>query len=94
MPIKRVNHFRAAPGQEEALRVFLQSVLAVIRTAPGCETVELLVNQGDASQLVILEQWTDVASHQAAANLIPPSELAAVAPLLAEPPKGAYYTSA
>ena len=53
--------------------------------------MELLVDQEDASQLVIVEQWNDVASHQTAAKLIPPSKLAEVGPLLAEPPKGRYY---
>jgi quinol monooxygenase YgiN len=89
--IKRINHFRAAAGQEEALRVFLQSVIGVIKTAPGCQAVELLVSQQDASQLVIVEQWDDSASHQAAAKLIPQSQMAEVAPLLAAPPKGEYY---
>jgi quinol monooxygenase YgiN len=92
MAIKRINHFHAAAGQEQTLRAFLQSVISVVKNAEGCQAVELLVDQEDASQLVIVEQWIDVGSHQAAANLIPPSKLAEVGPLLAEPPKGRYYS--
>lgn len=91
MAIKRINYFRAAAGREQALCAFLQSVVSVIRAAPGYQAVELLVDQEDASQLVIVEQWDAVASHEAAAKLIPPSKLAEVGPLLAEPPKGRYY---
>ena len=91
MAIKRINYFHAATGSEQALRAFLQSVISVIKAAEGCQAVELLVDQEDASQLVIVEQWTNVDSHQAAAKLIPPSKLAEVGPLLASPPKGQYY---
>ena len=91
MAIERINYFRAATGSERTLRAFLESVISVIKGATGCKAVELLVDQEDASQLVILERWNDVASHQAAAKLIPPSKLAEVGPLLAEPPKGRYY---
>jgi quinol monooxygenase YgiN len=91
MAIRRINYFHAAAGREQALRAFLQTVMSVIKGAAGCQAVELLVDHEDASQLVIVEQWTDVASHQAAAKLIPPSKLTEVGPLLAEPPKGRYY---
>jgi quinol monooxygenase YgiN len=91
MAIKRINHFHAAAGREQALRAFLQSVISVIKAVTGCQAVELLVDQEDASQLVIVEEWNDVASHQMAAKLISPSKLAEVGPLLAEPPKGRYY---
>jgi quinol monooxygenase YgiN len=91
MAIKRINHFHAAAGREEALRAFLQSVISVIKGATGCQAVELLVDHEDGSQLVIVEQWNDVASHQTAARLVPPTKLAEIGPLLAEPPKGRYY---
>jgi quinol monooxygenase YgiN len=91
MAIKRINYFHAAAGSEQTLREFLQSVISVIKAAEGCQAVDLLVDQQDASQLVIVEQWADVASHQAAAKLISPSKLAEVGPLLASPPRGQYY---
>jgi quinol monooxygenase YgiN len=92
MAISRINDFYAATGQEQALRAFLESVLATIKGAAGCQEVALLVDQENAAHLVILERWDSVAAHQEAARLIPQSKLAEVAPLLAEPPRGRYYS--
>ena len=91
MPVTRINDFRAAPGQQQALRDFLRSVIAIIQNCPGCRSVELLADQEEAGHLVIVEVWDDVAAHQAAAKAIPPEQIAKVRPLLAEPPKGRYY---
>jgi len=91
MTITRINDFYAASGREGALREFLQSVISVIKDAPGCLDAELLVESENATHLVIVEKWQDVAAHQAAANLIPPGKLAQVQTLLAAPPKGIYY---
>jgi hypothetical protein len=44
-----------------------------------------------ASRLVIVERWDSVAAHQAAASKIPPEQMAAFKPLIADPPKGRYY---
>jgi quinol monooxygenase YgiN len=89
--ITPINDFRAAPGKERDLRDFLTSVIAIIREAPGCRTVELLIDRDDVAHLVIVEHWDDIASHQATAARIPPSRLAEVRPLLAQPPQGRYY---
>ncbi len=91
MAISRINDFYAAAGKQQALRAFLESVLAMIKGAAGCQEVELLVDQENAAHLVILERWDSVAAHQEAARLIPQSKLAEVGPLLAEPPRGRYY---
>lgn len=91
MSIKRINHFLAQSGREADLREFLKSIISTIRSADGCETVELLVDQKVPAKLVIVEQWRDVAAHQAAAKMIPPQKMAEVGPLLAEPPMGQYY---
>jgi quinol monooxygenase YgiN len=94
MPITRINDFHAAAGREQALRAFLNSVLAIIRQTRGCQSVQLLVDREAPAHLVIVEVWDDIASHQAAAAAIPPEKLAEVRPLLAEPLKGRYYESA
>jgi heme oxygenase (mycobilin-producing) len=89
--ISRINDFYAARGREGELREFLLSVIATIKSAPGCLSVELLVDHDDAAHLVVFERWQDVASHQAAAKVIPPSQLAQVQSLIAAPSKGHYY---
>lgn len=42
---------------------------------------------------LILEAWTDIAAHQAAASQVPPDMYAALKELIAEPPRGRYYAS-
>jgi len=94
MSVIRINEFRAAPGKARAVRAFLTDVVEVIRAAPGCERVELLVAQGAEDRLAIVEQWTTVEAHQAAASRIPKDQMAAFMPLIAEPPVGRYYDPA
>ena len=92
--VTRINDFFAASGKEKALLEFLRSVVSMIEGAPGCRRCELLVDRENRAHLVIVETWEDIASHQAAAGRIPPSQLAAVRPLLARPPEGRYYDAA
>ena len=92
MSITRINRFQAKQGMVEELHAFLQSIISMVLQAPGCESCKLLRNQEDAHELVIIEEWASVAAHQAAAKNIPPEKIAAVMPMLANPPSGAYYT--
>ena len=94
MAITRINEFHAAAGKQGALREFLRSVIATIKGSAGCHGVELFIDHDDDTRLVIVESWESVAAHQAAATRIPPTKLAEVQPLLAEPPRGRYYDSA
>ena len=94
MAITRINDFHAAPGRDADLRAFLQSIISTITSAAGCISVDLLVDHGDPTHIVIVERWVDIPAHQAAATLIPPSQLAQVQPLLAAPPRGVYYDPA
>lgn len=91
MSVVRINEFSAAPGQAQALRQFLSSVIGVIEQAEGCRGCELLADPQDASRFVIVERWDSVAAHQAAASKIPPEQMAAFKPLIADPPTGRYY---
>ena len=91
MSIVRINEFHAPEGRGAELQQLLSGVIDIIRDAPGCQDCELLVDPADGTRLAIIERWIDVASHQAAAARIPPEQMAAVKPLLAEPPKGRYY---
>jgi quinol monooxygenase YgiN len=89
--IVRINEFRSVAGKAAELREFLRAVIDVIETSPGCQRCELLLDQEDATRLVIVESWESVAAHQAAASRIPPEKLAEVRPLLAQPPTGRYH---
>lgn len=91
MAITRINEFHAAPDQAAALHDSLSAVIGAIESAPGCLGCQLLRAQGDPASLVIVERWESVAAHQAAATRIPAEQLAAVRPLLANPPAGRYY---
>jgi quinol monooxygenase YgiN len=92
MPIIRINEFHAADGKSAALREFLGTIIAQIEGAPGCSGCELLVDPADDARLAIVETWDDVAAHRAAAGRIPPEQFAVFRPLIAEPPRGRYYS--
>ena len=91
MPVIRINDFHAADGRSDALRSFLSGVIDLVKDAAGCRAVELLVDPTDASHLIILETWDDVAAHQAAAQQVPPEKIAEIMPLLSKPVTGKYY---
>jgi len=93
MPITRLNEFHAAPDKGAELRAFLQSIIELIEDAPGCITVTLLAHHDDPTRFAIVEEWIDVAAHQASVTRIPPGKIDEVRALIAEPPKGAYYTA-
>jgi quinol monooxygenase YgiN len=93
MPITRINTFEAKAGQGAELREFLGSVIDQIVGAPGCRSVELLVNHDDPGRLAIVEIWDTVEAHQAAASRIPPELMKTAMTLFASAPVGAYYDS-
>lgn len=93
MAITRINTFEAKAGQAQALRDFLASVIDGIVGAPGCRSVELLVERGTPERLAIVETWESVDAHQAAAKRIPPEMMQRAMALFAAPPSGAYYES-
>jgi quinol monooxygenase YgiN len=89
--VTRINHFEAKPGRGLDLRQFLASVIATIRSSPGCRSVQLLESTEQPERLAILEVWDSIEAHQAAARVIPPEQLQQVMPLLAIPATGAYF---
>lgn len=91
MLITRINDFHARADKAPALREFLQSVIGIIEDAPGCQSVALLVHHEDPARFAVIEVWESVEAHQASVSRIPPGLIDKVQPLLAEPPKGAYY---
>ena len=91
MPVKRINEFHAVVGAEEALGAFLARVISLVVAAPGCTYCQLLVDPTDTRRYMILEEWTDIESHQAAASRVPAEMYADFQKLIAEPPRGRYY---
>jgi quinol monooxygenase YgiN len=91
MTITRINQFEAKPGAEEKLYAFLQSVISVILTCPGCISCRLLRSTENPACLAIIEEWDSIESHKKAAQAIPPEKLAEAAALFAKPPSGMYY---
>ena len=91
MSVIRIGEVQAKEEMIGALRDFLISIIPLIQASEGCESCQLLQNQDDATTFVMIEVWNNVESHQASVNNIPPEKLGEIRPLLASPPKGAYY---
>ncbi|HZG67394.1 MAG TPA: antibiotic biosynthesis monooxygenase family protein [Herpetosiphonaceae bacterium] len=91
MSVIRIGEVQAKEEMIAALRDFLISIIPLIQASEGCESCQLLQNQDDATTFVMIEVWNNVESHQASVNNIPPEKLGEIRPLLASPPKGAYY---
>ena len=91
MTITRINQFEAKPGSGAKLDAFLQSVISIILTCPGCLSCRLLHSTENPACLAIIEEWDSIESHQRAARAIPQQKLAEAAALFAKPPSGMYY---
>lgn len=92
MTITRINHFEAKAGSEQALYEFLQSVISIVKVCSGCLDCQLLRSIDNPANLVIIEQWDSIDSHQKAASEIPPAKLKDAFALFANPPSGMYYS--
>jgi quinol monooxygenase YgiN len=90
MTVRRINEFHATAAREDEPRQFLGRVVTLVAAAPGCESCELFVDPIDPGRFLVLESWSDVEAHQAAASRVPPDMYAAFQQLIAEPPRGRY----
>jgi quinol monooxygenase YgiN len=91
MSITRIGEFQANPESIEALRDFLTSIMPMIRSSQGCESVTMYQSQADPTKFTMIEVWDSVESHQASVKNIPPEMLTEIRPLLASVPRGDYY---
>jgi len=89
--VARIGETQAKPELSEALRDFLISIIPMIKSSEGCESVQLYQSQDDPSKFMMIEVWDSVASHQASVKNIPPEKLGEIRPLLAGSPAGSYY---
>ena len=92
MSITRINHFEAKPGSEAELTAFMQNVVSDVSKADGCLKCRLLKGAENPAQLAVIEEWTSIAHHKAAASVIPKEQIDRAVALFAKPPFGIYYT--
>ncbi len=90
MSVYRIGEFQAKPETIEALQDFLRSILPLIKSSAGCESVTLYQSQADSTKFTMIEVWDNIESHQASVKNIPPEMLAKIRPLLASAPSGGY----
>ncbi len=91
MSIYRIGETQAKPEAVEELRKFLLSIMAGIRSSPGCESVQLYQSPDDQTKFLMIEIWDSKESHQTSVKEIPPEMIAKIRPLLASTPKGEYF---
>jgi quinol monooxygenase YgiN len=91
MSISRMGEVKAKEGLADELRDFLISIMPGIKSAEGCESVQLYQSADDPSKFIMIEVWDSVESHQASVKNIPPKKLGEIRPLLATSPSGSYF---
>ena len=91
MSITRIGETQAKPETTEALRDFLLSIMPMIKSSQGCESVTLYQSQTDPTKFTMIEVWDSLESHQASVKNIPPEMLGEIRPLLASAPSGGYF---
>lgn len=91
MSITRIGETQAKPETTEALRDFLISIIPMIKSSQGCESVTLYQSQADSTKFNMLEVWDSIESHQGSVKNIPPEMLGEIRPLLASAPSGGYF---
>ena len=91
MSISRIDEIQAKPELIKELRDFLLSILPMIKSSEGCESVQLYQSQDHPAKFLMIEVWDSVESHRNSVNKIPPEKLGEIRPLLATSPSGSYF---
>lgn len=91
MSISRIGDVQAKPERVEELRHFLISIMPMIRSSEGCESVQLYQSDEDPAKFIMIEVWDSLESHQASVKNIPAEKLGEIRPLLATSPSGGYF---
>ena len=91
MTVARIGEVKSREGLTNELKEFLISIMPGIKSAEGCESVQLYQSQDDSSKFVMIEVWDSVESHQASVQNIPAEKLGEIRPLLADSPSGSYF---
>jgi heme oxygenase (mycobilin-producing) len=91
MSVYRIGETQAKPESTGALRDFLLSIMPMIRSSEGCESVELYQSSDDPTRFTMIEAWDNIESHRASVKNIPPEMFAEFKELLASTPSGSYF---
>ncbi|MDK2125239.1 putative quinol monooxygenase [Parachitinimonas caeni] len=91
MSITRINEFQSAPGKEEELFLFLNSILPYIASSEGAISCEVLRHAENKSSFVVIEKWQSIEAHKQSVSQFPKEKMQAAMSLFGLPPKGAYY---
>jgi quinol monooxygenase YgiN len=92
MSVSRIGEFQAKETLTQAMRDFLISIVPMIKSSEGCESVQLYQSKDDPSKFTMIEVWDSVEAHQASVRNIPPEKLGEIRPLLAASPSGSYFS--
>ena len=80
MSVTRIGEFQAKESSVGDLKEFLISIMPMIKSSEGCESVRLYQSHEASSRFVMIEVWDDVESHQASVQNIPPEKLGKIRP--------------
>ena len=79
------------PKKLSQLTIALSDIAPKILNAHGCESCEILTSTEGQEKVVIIEQWTSIEAHQAAARQIDPQDFQKIIGFLKGKPTGRYY---
>ena len=91
MSVVRIGSTQARPELAQELRDFLITIIPLIKSSQGCESVQLYQSQNDPTKFTIIEVWDSIESHQASIKNIPAEKLSEIRPLLGSAPSGVYF---
>jgi len=72
MSIYRIGEVQAKPELTETLRNFLLSIMPMIKSSQGCESITFYQSHDDLTKFTMIEIWDSIESHQASVQNIQP----------------------
>ncbi len=94
MNITRLNQFHAADGKAHQLLGYLKTVLSDLELCSGLISAQLLQSAENPRDMVLIEVWDSIKSHQDATRSIAPERVQQILSLLDVPAKGSYFSIA
>ena len=93
MTVTRIGEMKATTGQEDALRIFILTVvIPALEASEGMQSCHLLQNQADPTRFILIELWDSIEAHQASVKNIDPRQIENVMKLLSDKPWGEYFS--